>query len=241
MIDSLPIYVFLLFVLTSTATTQLFLLAVKNSHKEEIRSLEKPIYIGTSIWLGIQAFLSMLTVYSSDLISFPPKLMLFGIFPTIVGIIILFVTPFGRTFIDGLSLKNLTYIHTVRIPVEIVLYLLFVNNVVPELMTFEGRNFDIFAGITAPIIGYYCFKSTKIKKTILLLWNGISLCLLFNIIVNALLSAPSPIQKYAFDQPHIAILYFPYSWLPTFIVPIVLFSHLASLRQLLHYKQNEQL
>ena len=60
--------------------------------------------------------------------------------------------------------------------------------------------------------------------------------LLANIVVNALLSTPTPIQKFAFDQPNIAILNFPFSWLPTFIVPIVLFGHLASIRQL--FKQN---
>jgi len=54
--------------------------------------------------------------------------------------------------------------------------------------------------------------------------------------VNALFSAPSPIQKFAFDQPNIAILNFPFSWLPTFIVPIILFGHLTSIRQLIKYK-----
>jgi len=47
-----------------------------------------------------------------------------------------------------------------------------------------------------------------------------------------MLSAPSPIQKIAFEQPNIAILYFPFCWLPTFIVPIVLFSHLVAVRKL---------
>jgi len=36
----------------------------------------------------------------------------------------------------------------------------------------------------------------------------------------------------AFDQPNIAVLYFPFSWLPTYVVPVVLFCHLAALRKL---------
>lgn len=241
MISNFPYYVAIFFALITSLTAQLLLLAVKNSNNDEIRKLDKPLFKGILLWLAIQAFLSMLTVYSNDTQSFPPKIILFGILPTIFLILFLFTTSKGRNFIDSLSIKSLTYLHIVRIPVEIVLYLLFLEKMIPELMTFEGRNFDILAGITAPFVAYYCFKSTKIQKTFLLIWNGISLCLLFNIIVNALLSAPSPIQKFAFDQPNIAILYFPYSWLPTFIVPIVLFSHLASLRQLLLYKPNEQL
>lgn len=100
-------------------------------------------------------------------------------------------------------------------------------------MTFEGRNFDIAAGITAPFVAWFAFKNKDIRRKILLAWNFICLALLINIVVTALLTAPSPIQKIAFDQPNIAVLYFPFSWLPVFIVPVVLFAHLSSIRQLL--------
>ena len=159
-----------------------------------------------------------------------------GILPTILTIILLISTAKGRQFIDSLPLKNLTYLNIVRIPVEIVLYWLFLNKVVPELMTFEGRNFDILAGISAPIIAYFGFTKSKLSRKTILIWNFICLGLLLNIVLNAFFSAPSPIQKFAFDQPNIAILNFPFSWLPTFIVPIVLFGHLTSIRQLLKIK-----
>ena len=49
----------------------------------------------------------------------------------------------------------------------------------------------------------------------------------------ALRSFPSPLQSMAFDQPNRAIMYFPFVWLPSIVVPIVLFSHIASLLKLL--------
>lgn len=162
--------------------------------------------------------------------------MLFGILPTILTIIYLFATQKGRQFIDSLPLNNLTYLNVVRIPVEIVLFWLFLNKAIPELMTFEGRNFDILAGITAPFIAYFGLTKGKLSRQIILVWNFICLGLLLNIVANALLSAPFPFQKFAFDQPDIAILNFPISWLPTFIVPIVLFGHLTSIRQLVKRK-----
>jgi len=69
------------------------------------------------------------------------------------------------------------------------------------------------------------------------LWNVMALALLLNIVINALLSAPFPFQQFAFDQPNIAILYFPFVWLPSFIVVTVLFSHLVSLRKLIKNKK----
>jgi len=233
MIDNLPTFISLAFGLTTFATLLLFIWTIRNSNSETTKKKSIPILIGLKIWLGIQTILTLKNIYSTDTNSFPPKIMLFGILPTILTIIFLFATRQGRQFIDSLPLKNLTYVNIVRIPVEIVLYWLFLNKAIPELMTFEGRNFDIIAGITAPLIAYFGLTKNKLNRPTILIWNFICLGLLINIVLNALFSAPSPIQKLAFEQPNIAILNFPFSWLPTFIVPIVLFGHLTSIRQLL--------
>ncbi len=237
MIYNLPTYISWSFGITTLITLLLFIWTVKNSNAERTRNNAIPIFIGLTVWLIIQAVLTLKNIYSTDTNLFPPKIMLFGILPTIVAIVLLFSTSKGRQFMDSLPLINLTYLNVVRIPVEIVLLWLFLNKAIPELMTFEGRNFDIIAGITAPIVAYFGLTKTKLTRQTILIWNFICLGLLINIVVNALFSTPSPVQKFAFEQPNIAILNFPFSWLPTFIVPIVLFGHLASIRQLL--KQNE--
>jgi hypothetical protein len=63
----------------------------------------------------------------------------------------------------------------------------------------------------------------------LFVFNLIGLGLLINIVTIAVLSLPTPMQRFGFDRPNIAVLYFPYVLLPTVIVPIVLFAHLAAL------------
>jgi hypothetical protein len=236
MIDNLPTYISLTFGLTTVATLLLFIWTIRNSNSELTRKKTTPIFIGLTMWLAIQTVLTLKNIYKSDTSTFPPKIILTGILPTILTIVLLFLTSKGRQFIDSLPLKNLTYLNIVRIPVEIILFWLFLNKAIPELMTFEGRNFDIFAGITAPLVAYFGLTKTKLKRQSILIWNFICLGLLVNIVVNALFSVPSPIQKFAFDQPNIAILNFPFSWLPTFIVPIVLFGHLTSIRQLMKFK-----
>ena len=161
----------------------------------------------------------------------PPRFVLL-VLPPLVVIIILFVTHSGRRFIDSLFLKTLTQLHVVRIFVEIILFWLLIYKYVPKLMTFEGRNFDILAGLSAPVIAYYGFTKNTLSKKFMLVWNIVCLLLLLNIVINAVLSAPFPFQQFAFDQPNIGVLYFPFVWLPAFIVPVVLFSHLVSIRRL---------
>ncbi len=153
---------------------------------------------------------------------------MFGIAPTILLILLLLLSKNGRDFMNSLDLEKITLINTIRIPVEIILYLLYINKVIPELMTFEGRNFDIFAGVSAPIIAYYGLRKGYLNRNVILIWNFMSFALLINIVVIALLSAPSTFQKFAYKQPNIALLNFPFTWLPTFIVPIILFGHLVS-------------
>ena len=111
--------------------------------------------------------------------------------------------------------------------------LLFKEALVPELMSFEGINFDIFSGLSAPLIVYFGYRKKQWGKAVLLTWNFICLALLFNIAYHGILSVPTPFQRFGFEQPNTGLTYFPFVFLPGFIVPTVLFAHLVSIRQLL--------
>jgi hypothetical protein len=113
------------------------------------------------------------------------------------------------------------------------LFGLYLHKVVPRVMTFEGRNFDMLCGLTAPFIYYFGYIKPVLNRKIILAWNVICLLLLINIVVLAVISAPLSFQRIAFDQPNVALLYFPFVWLPGFIVPVVLFAHLYTIRKLL--------
>lgn len=225
--ENLPSYISILFGLTTILTTWIFYKAAGNS---------KPVLLVILIWLAVQAFIANSEFYTvTD--TLPPRFLLL-VLPPFLGIAGLFLTSKGRQLIDGLDLKSLTILHTIRIPVEIVLFFLFTYKTIPELMTFEGRNFDILSGITAPVVFYFTFVRKQFGRKVILVWNLICLGLLINIVSNAILSAPFPFQQFAFDQPNIAVLYFPFIWLPCCVVPLVLLSHLVAIRQLSNFGKN---
>jgi hypothetical protein len=182
------------------------------------------------IWTLMQGLVGLSGFYQTQH-KFPPPILLL-LLPPVLIIIVLFITSGGRHFIDQLKPGLLTRFHIVRIPVEMVLYLLYMDHQAPEIMTFAGGNYDIISGITAPVIYYYGYVKKSFGRVVLLCWNFICLGLLLNIVLRAVLSTPSPLQKLAFDQPNIAILHFPYNWLPSVIVPMVLFSQLVCIRSL---------
>jgi hypothetical protein len=223
MLTNLPAYVIIIFVLTVALTFYLF-----------VQSATKKIMVSGMLvlWLLLTGILSLKGIFQNTS-AIPPRLA-FIMIPALIVIVLLLATKKGRSFTDELDLRKITLVHIVRIPVEITLFLLASRKVVPGLMTFAGRNFDILSGLTAPIIYFICFKNLQVTKRKLLLgWNFICLVLLLNVVINAVLSLPYPFQQFAFDQPNIAVLYFPFTWLPCFVVVIVLYSHLAAIRKLL--------
>jgi hypothetical protein len=58
------------------------------------------------------------------------------------------------------------------------------NNTVPQLMTFEGRNFDIMSGLTAPFVFYFGFIKKTLGTKVILIWNLVCLGLLINVVTN---------------------------------------------------------
>jgi len=228
MIENLPSYVSIAFVLTTFLTVGFLFYAIRQTASGTIAA--KVLFFLVPIWLILQGFLASIGFYLS-VDAFPPRLPFFAVVPALVLIILLFIFA-RKDFIARLPLKTLTLLHVIRIPVEIVLLWLFQNGQVPQLMTFEGRNFDILSGLTAPFIYWLAFRSGKTNRSLLIVWNIFALLLLINIVANAVLSIPSPIQQLAFEQPNRAVLYFPFVWLPAVVVPIVLFAHLASFWQL---------
>ena len=225
----LPTYLPIVFGLAALYTLIQFYRIIKQSTAP--RNKTTLIIGGILLWVGLQATLSLNQFYTTNLETTPPRFLLaFG--PTLIPMFFAFFTKSGQAFIDSLPLLPITWLNIVRIPVEFCLYWLFIGKAVPELMTFSGRNFDIIAGLTAPFIAYFGFQKQAISNKLLLVWNYLSLGLLLFIIINALLSAPTILQQFAFDQPNIALVYFPYVLLPALIVPIVLFGHFVSIRQL---------
>jgi hypothetical protein len=219
--ETLPIYIPLTFILTTILTLALLYKAT---------GFSKTVIIVSLLWLALHAVLG-LTGFYKVVDAVPPR---FGLLltPPVIFIATRFLTKSGRRFIDTIDVKTLTLLHIIRIPVELTLYWLFLHKAVPQLVTFEGRNFDILCGITAPLIWYFGYVKNVLSKAVLIGWNVICLLILGNVVVMAVLSAPFPFQQFGFEQPNIALFYFPFVWLPGFLVPVVIFSHAVSIRRL---------
>jgi hypothetical protein len=124
-----------------------------------------------------------------------------------------------KEILQNIPVENLIRLQSFRFFVEIMLWLLFLDNFIPVQMTFEGRNLDILAGITAPIIASLAARG-KIARGALIAWNLICLAFLVNIVTIAILSTPSPVRVFMEEPANRIVTVFPVSWLPGFLVPL---------------------
>ena len=188
------------------------------------------------LWMVVQSAVALSGFYLHEKTT-PPRFFL-APFPAFLLIAVIFLTRRGQGFVDSMSLKWSVLLHSVRILVELTLYWLFLYKQIPAQLTFEAGNVDILIGLSAALV-WWAFATTRIHKNGLLIWNSLALLSVLNALGRALLSAPFRFQQFAFHQPTVAILTFPFILLPAFVVPAVIFTHLAIFRKL-HYQKSLQ-
>jgi len=216
----LPVFIPLLFITIVILAMAIFYRVFQRSTK---------VLVLAAGWLLIQALLGLLGFYHQDKEIMPRFLLL--VLPPLVFILLVLLKRDGKNGVQP-CLKWLALFHTIRVPVELILFCLFVYRVIPREMTFEGRNYDLLAGLSAPFVYYFGFIRKQLSSKLIIIWNIVSLGLLLNIVVIALLSMPTPIQEFGFGQPNLALIYFPYVWLPCGLVPMVIYAHLVTIRNL---------
>jgi len=227
--ETVTAYVSDVFILTTFATVAFVGQAIKDAGVDTFPS--KFLALLVPFWMIVTASLAAAGFYARADV-FPPRIAVFAVLPALL-VIGLFFIIFRQDFIERLPLSLLTLVHVVRIPVELVLLWLSIGGLVPKMMTFEGRNFDIVSGILALMVWLICYRFGRERRWLLIGFNLLGLALLVNIVTIAVLSMPSPMQQLALDQPNRAVALFPYIWLPAIIVPVVLFSNSAALWKLL--------
>lgn len=119
-----------------------------------------------------------------------------------------------------------------------VLWWLANEGMLDHKLTFEGSNFDILIGITAPFAAIFMLGLKSRSRFAAIVWNFIGILMLINIVTMAVRATPYFYDATVFTQPNMVVFYFPFIWLPGFVVPAVLFSHATALYQLMSPKHD---
>ena len=197
-------------------------------HQQKKKTFNR-LLLGMVLWAALVSVWSM-SGRMADFSMFPLNVLPILIIPLITILVITFSKTF-REMLIHVPAQNLVRLQSFRFFVEILLWALFIQNQLPVQMTFEGRNFDVLSGLSAPIVAYLISRQ-KLSRSALIIWNILCLGLLLNILVTAILSMPGPLRVFMNEPPNTIVTAFPFSWLPGLLVPLAYGLHFLSLRQL---------
>ncbi|GEO03819.1 hypothetical protein AAE02nite_14830 [Adhaeribacter aerolatus] len=170
-----------------------YALAKADWHEEKKNNVFRVATAGLLAWLGLLALLANQHFFS-DFSTLPPRFVL-AIVPPWLFIAWIASRKSFRYLLSLVPAAWVVYLQSFRVVVEIGLWMVFVAGVCPVQMTFEGRNFDILVGLTAPLAGYFLFRK-ELKFRWGALWNIFGLVLLLNIVTVAMLSTPTPFRVF---------------------------------------------
>ena len=178
-------------------------------------------------WLVVTGILGY-TAKLHDFSQGPPRIVVL-IALSVVGVYFGSYFPAARKLIESPGLVWLIGLQVFRVAVEIFLDLGYRAGFVPVQMTLEGRNFDLVTGLTALPMAWLVAKQ-KAPRWLIYAWNTMGLALLLNVMVIAALSMPTPLRHFHNEPANTFVTYFPYVWLPTYLVQVAWMSHLLIFR-----------
>jgi hypothetical protein len=180
------------------------------------------------IWMGVTLALADRGTFLEWHRTPPPFALL------IAAILVLALTiglgPLGRALATGVPLWALVAVQAFRLPLEIAMHALVSRGIMPEQMSYSGRNFDVLTGALAIVVAVLV-RSGVGGRWLVAAWNVMGLALLVNIVAVAMLSTPS-FHVFGNDRLNVFVAYPPFVWLPAVLVLAALAGHLVIFRAL---------
>ncbi len=194
--------------------------------------IKQQFIIAIVSWAALISVLAW-TQFFANFSSVPPRFFMVLLIPLSTAILLSLFSEALSEILQQIPPQRLIYIQSFRIWVEVLIWLLFVQELLPIQMTFEGMNFDVLTGLTAPFVAYFCFQKKAWPKWIAIAWNVMGLILVFTIVTIAILSFPTPFRYFMNEPANRIVAQFPFVWLPGILVTVAYSLHFFSLKQLL--------
>ena len=158
----------------------------------------------------------------------PPGLLIL-VAPVVLTLLALTLTAPGAYLASAIPLSALLGFQLFRVGVELSLHHLWSKGLAPRLMTLEGGNVEIVVALTAPLAAWLVSRGPTGRR-LAWVWNLAGILSLGNIIVRAVLTAPGPLHLIHAEVPDMAIITYPFTFVPGFMAPLALVLHVLAFR-----------
>ena len=215
-------------ILVTLTTFVGFLFAIAFSKNQAVSRYATWVAVPVLLWVIFQSTLSLNRWYMDRTTAH----MLFPYLLTTSFIVAIIAIPQLRAWVLGLRLEVLIALQLIRLPLEGILHWAAYHRQTPLALTFYGGSPELLIGAATPIMLYLSRNINSKNKRWLMIWSAAGSASLTVLWIRSFYSAPSTQQAWSFDIPNYLMVHFPGSWIATFIIPVLLFAHLATVVQL---------
>lgn len=184
--------------------------------------------VGGVAWMAVLALLAL----SGVLARFdhtPPPFLLVGVV-SVFGAAALGLSPLGKQ-LSRLPLAVLVGWQAFRLPLELIMHRAAEIGLMPSVMSFSGRNFDIVSGAFALVLAV-ALTRFHVPLWAIVAWQLVASALLLNVVAVAIAATPM-FAVFGDSQLNTWVAHFPYVWLPGVMVASAVLGHVVIARRLL--------
>ncbi|HEX4447435.1 MAG TPA: hypothetical protein VH044_11890 [Polyangiaceae bacterium] len=181
-----------------------------------------------SVWFAVAVVAGALDLYrpSGDI----PTIQ-YGLVTPIVAGFFLLRSKGVRRMLDAVPQAWIVGVQFYRV-LGVTFLVLYAAGQLPGEFAWPAGAGDTAVGLLAPVIGLAYARSPRARGWMVAAWNALGIADLVVAVTTGLLTSPSPLQRLAFDRPNELIGAFPLVLIPTYMVPLAIVLHVASLTKL---------
>jgi hypothetical protein len=147
-------------------------------------------------------------------------------------------SPLGHRLAMFVPLWALVAVQGFRLPLELAMHAMYTRGIMPQQMSYSGRNFDIITGAVAIVVAALVW-SGRGGRRLVAAWNVLGLLLLANVVIVAILGTPR-FRYFGDEALNTWVIDPPYIWLPAVMVLAALAGHLVIFRALAFGQQQHR-
>jgi len=186
------------------------------------------VLAGLSVWFIYAGLLGYFGVLQNTAMRPPGIVFLVG--PVFVFILLFIVRSYADARVAlAFPLWIILGTQCFRVGVELFLHQLWIDGLVPKMLTFEGANVDIYVGASAPLVAWLSTRG-RLGMRLALAWNVLGLLALTNVVSRAVLTAPGPSNLIHAEVLNLMMGTFPFLFIPGFFVPLAVVLHVLAIR-----------
>lgn len=181
-------------------------------------------------WFVLALGLALAGVYQAEADRIPT--IQFGILvPILIGAWLIWRSAVTQRVIQAIPQSWLVGMQVYRVLGGVFL-ILYASGKMPGTFAWPAGLGDILVGVLAPVIAICYARDPGKNGDLVAAWNAFGILDLIVAVATGFATSPSPFQLAAFERPNDLISVFPLVLIPTYLVPIGILLHLASLAKL---------